>query len=551
MDLIRFLAKRSLLSLLIAVIAGLAAGICTTALLVLVNSALSRGGGMPLRIAMMFAGLCVLTPAFRSVSQLLLIRVTQKSIAELRISLSRQILGVPLRKLEEFGVARILAVLTEDIGTITNLVANLPILVIDAAIVFACLAYLLWVAWLPFVCVLGFMVAAMGVYQLMIMNASTNLMLARKEHDTLIKNFRGMLEGLKELKIHRPRRQVFLSEVLEGSVAQTRKHIVRGMTSYTVASSVGELFVFMLLGLLVFFGPALNVPNPILAVFTIVLIYCMGPLDAITNLVPQIERAGIAAKNVERLGYTPELKPIETVAAGAAKSPRFEQLDMRGVSYAYSSGEGAGASFDLGPLDLSLAAGELVFLTGGNGSGKTTLAKILTGLYRPDGGEILLNNQVVNGDGTDEYRQCFSVLFQDFYLFEALMGLHAAGLDDHARRLLVELDLQEKVQVKDGVLSTTELSRGQRKRLALLTAYLEDRPVYLFDEWAADQDPSFKDIFYNRLLPDLKARGKTILVISHDDRYYDIADRVIKMEAGKIVSDTMIRSTLSDAVASR
>jgi putative ATP-binding cassette transporter len=99
------------------------------------------------------------------------------------------------------------------------------------------------------------------------------------------------------------------------------------------------------------------------------------------------------------------------------------------------------------------------------------------------------------------------------------------------------------VQVKDGTLSTIELSQGQRKRLALLTAFLEDRPFYIFDEWAADQDPFFREVFYLQLLPELKAKGKTVLVISHDDRYYSLGDRIIKLDYGKIEFDNPARET--------
>jgi len=198
--------------------------------------------------------------------------------------------------------------------------------------------------------------------------------------------------------------------------------------------------------------------------------------------------------------------------------------------------------FVLGPIDLSFHRGELVFLVGGNGSGKSTLAKMIAGLYPPEAGEIRLDGQLISDKSRDEYRQLFSAVFSDFYLFDDLLGLHHADLDGQAEEYLTQLHLNHKVKVKNGTLSTTAVSQGQRKRLALLTAYLEDRPFYLFDEWAADQDPVFKDVFYTQLLPELKARGKTILVISHDDRYFDAADRLIKLDYGKIVSDTAATS---------
>ena len=170
-----------------------------------------------------------------------------------------------------------------------------------------------------------------------------------------------------------------------------------------------------------------------------------------------------------------------------------------------------------------------------NGSGKSPLAKIITGLYVPEAGEIRLDGEPITNKNRDNYRQLFSAVFGDFYLFDNLLGLKNANLDAQATEYLELLHLNHKVKVSNGVLSTTSVSQGQRKRLALLTAYLEDRPFYLFDEWASDQDPLFKNVFYTQLLPDLRARGKTVLVITHDDKYFDLADRIVKLDCGRIV----------------
>ena len=70
---------------------------------------------------------------------------------------------------------------------------------------------------------------------------------------------------------------------------------------------------------------------------------------------------------------------------------------------------------------------------------------------------------------------------------------------------------------------------------ALIVALLEGKQVFVFDEWAADQDPLFRKIFYQRLLPELKSRGKTVVAVTHDDRYFAVADQVIKLEEGKVV----------------
>ncbi|MEN9207898.1 MAG: ATP-binding cassette domain-containing protein, partial [Gloeomargarita sp. GMQP_bins_14] len=183
--------------------------------------------------------------------------------------------------------------------------------------------------------------------------------------------------------------------------------------------------------------------------------------------------------------------------------------------------------------------GEIVMIMGGNGSGKSTLAKLITGLYTPQSGQIIFDGVPVDAHNRYWYRQHFAVVFSDFYLFDSLLGIN----DDPtlAQQLLQKLQLDHKVRIENGRFSTIALSQGQRKRLALLVAYLEDRPIYLFDEWAADQDPRFKDFFYREFLPQLRTEGKTVLVISHDERYFACADRLIKLDYGQVEYDKSLK----------
>ena len=187
----------------------------------------------------------------------------------------------------------------------------------------------------------------------------------------------------------------------------------------------------------------------------------------------------------------------------------------------------------MGPLDLTLRPGEIVFVAGGNGSGKTTFAKILTGLYPPSSGSIRLDDTIIEDDGVRRFRSKFSVVFADFCLFEGVADLRPQQVAKEAERLAVRLKLEQ------WMLSTTEssgatLSSGERRRLALLMALLEDRPILVFDEWAADQDPRYKDLFYKEILPRIRDSGKLVVVISHDERYFGTADRVLWLERGKL-----------------
>jgi putative ATP-binding cassette transporter len=252
---------------------------------------------------------------------------------------------------------------------------------------------------------------------------------------------------------------------------------------------------------------------------------------------PTFAQARIALNNVQTLGLSltqPAAEPEKTITAD--RFGTWQQLHFDGVTFRYPS-DVDGQAFALGPMNLTLRRGELVFLVGGNGSGKSTLAKVITGLYSPQEGTIRLDGLPIVDGNREWYCEHFSAIFSDFYLFDSLLGLSAPDLDARAYRYLIELELNAKVQVIDGVLSTISLSHGQRKRLALLSAFLEDRPIYIFDEWAADQDPHYREIFYSRLLPDLKARGKTVLVISHDDRYYHLGDRILRLDYGQLVED--------------
>jgi len=215
--------------------------------------------------------------------------------------------------------------------------------------------------------------------------------------------------------------------------------------------------------------------------------------------------------------------------------PPLQTLELRNVEYAYPAVEGS-QPFRVGPVNLRIQPGEILFIVGENGCGKTSLIKLLLGLYTPSQGQILVNGQAVDAKGLDDYRQMFTTIFADYFLFDELVQ-DGKALPEDASRYLKRLEISHKVSVRDGAFTTTDLSTGQRKRLALVNAWLDERPVLVFDEWAADQDPAFRRVFYTELLPDLKRLGKTIIVISHDDRYFDIADHLVRLQAGRVVEE--------------
>lgn len=535
--------------LIFTLLAGIVSGIANAALIAFINTALNSREAAGGALAWGFLAVCVVLPVARFVSQWLIIRLTAASLFELRMRMSSSILSTPLRTLEKIGAHRLLAALTDDVATITGAFINLPILCMYFVIVVATLAYMAWLSWSLLLGVFAFMVVAMVGYQLMITKGLRYFRDAREEWDVLFKHFQALTSGTKELKLHRERRRAFLSDSLYTTAMSLRRLNTSGNTFYAIAGVWGQTLAFVLIGLLIFAAPNVRfVETQVLTGYVLALVYLLGPLEAILNTLPALSRAAISAQKIEELGLSLAAQhDAEDGRGEVGAETGFERLELAGVTHTYHR-EGGAESFPLGPVDVSFRPGELVFVAGGNGSGKTTLAKLLVGLYAPQGGEIRLDGRAVAEADRESYRQLFSVVFSDYYLFESLLGLDPAELKEKTHVYLNRLQLEHKVQVTENAFSTTELSHGQRKRLALLTAFLENRPVYVFDEWAADQDPTFKQVFYLQMLPELKARGKLVIVISHDDMYYHVADRLIKLDYGKVVSDRRLADGAGDPV---
>jgi putative pyoverdin transport system ATP-binding/permease protein len=536
MKIILFFLQHSRRAVLLSIMAGVFSGICNAALLAAINSALKAGH--PTAVLMWsFAGLCVLLPFARFSSEVLLTKLGQDAMYQLRMKLCRQVLSTPLRNLEILGPARVLTILTDDIPTIITALNAIPVLCVNAALVLGCLIYMGTLSWPLFGIVIVFMVIGIISYQLPIIKVHKMFRAARKDAETLLGHLRALTQGIKELKIHQGRREAFVTDGLNLTAVSLKQNNISALRLYSGAASWGQILVFVVIGLCLFLLPTMgHISGPTLTGYTLALLYLMTPLQVIMNSLPQLGRASVALQTQNELGLTLASTKAEISSTGQPDSG-WNTLELRTVTHSYTV-ESDSQTFVLGPIDLTFRPGELVFITGGNGSGKTTLIKLITGLYLPEQGHVYLDGRQINDETVEWYRQHFSVVFSDFFLFEQLLGLAGPEVEGQAQLYLEQLKLSHKVSVTDGKLSTTELSQGQRKRLGLLTAYLEDRPIYIFDEWAADQDPYFKNIFYMHLLPELKAKGKTILVISHDDRYYNVADRIIKLDEGQVVSDT-------------
>jgi putative pyoverdin transport system ATP-binding/permease protein len=535
MTLLKFIL-RTCRGLVVATVGmALLSGACNAGLIALVNVALTRTTPASRGLVWAFVALGLGKVISLFLSQAVLAGFSQRAVAELRRDLIRKILAVPLRDLEQLGTPRILAALTDDVFNVTQALLAVPIVSVNVAILLGGAAYLGWLSWKMLAAIMIVIAAGAAGYLMVVSSALRFCRWAREDEDKLFGYFRALTDGIKELKLHRNRRGAFFSHNIETVTASFQKHNVSAEVRFAAAQSWSHFLFFALIGLILFMAPSLgSFSSRTLTGYVVTTVYLMGPLSGVLSSFPLFGRARVALQKVQELGVSLTGHSTEDCPMDKTEGDQqFDRLELRGVVHSYHR-EQEDSSFVLGPIDLSFQPGELVFLVGGNGSGKSTLAKIITGLYLPEAGEIRLDGELVTNQNRDAYRQLFSAVFADFFVFDNLLGLDGADLDSRAGDYLEELHLKHKVRVTNGLLSTTAVSQGQRKRLALLTAYLEDRPFYLFDEWASDQDPLFKNVFYTKLLPDLKARGKTVLVITHDERYFDMADRLIKLDCGKL-----------------
>ena len=541
MKLLRFLLQRSRGIVALSIATAAFCGVGGVALIAMVHAELGRSSPSTGRIGLAFAGLCLLVAVSRVVSQAAMTRLGQGAVADLATLIGRKILGLPLAQFEAIDSSNLVAILTEDIAIVAGALVGIPQVCINIPLIAICLGYVGWLS--PTILAFGFGFAALAVfaYLRLLSPAMRQLQAARAGQDVLVGHIRTLIDGFRELKQHRGRGEAFLARAFVPAAGEVRDRTVAGQTLFAVAEGWGQLAFFGLLGFLLFVLPMIrDVDRATLAGAVLVAVYVNGPLDIILTWLPILGRARASMQRVEAI--LPALDSVDPPEQSTSMilGPRpflRGAVELEGVAYSYRDGAER-EGFALGPLDLTLRPGEVVILAGGNGSGKTTLVKVLAGLYTPRRGSIRVDGREVGDAERSAYRELFSVLFADGHLFKDLLGLERPGLEAEARAGLERLGLGGKVGLDGIAYSTTDLSQGQRRRLALLNARLEDRPVCIFDEWAANQDPHFKRAFYREILPELREAGKALLVISHDEEYYDVADRVVRLRDGRVVDES-------------
>jgi putative ATP-binding cassette transporter len=509
---------------------------CTVALLSHINRLASEGVHGPAWRPLL-VGACWLLAllAASALSQLVLARLGGSLVAQLRMDLAARFIGLEYEKLAE-RKHTVFGSLIDDVANIAPLALVAPLLAYNGLLAVLYAGYLATVSLplLGMLCIFLGTTFAVSAVLARIMRGKLDEL--RRANEKVFEYFRFISDGKKEMTLNAARAVHFTEALMTPAILRARGLMVRAYTglglneAWSMAVMYGSIFLIVYLGY-----ASLGLTQDTIVHFVIGAVFLGGPVGFIVSAGRQVAVGAASLRHLERMGL--DAAEAEAAAPSVRSVPEaWRQIRMRGVCYSYPGSEGPGPT--IGPIDLAVDRGEMVFIVGGNGSGKSTLLLLLSSLIAPHAGSIAIDGMPV-GDDLQGYRERFTGVFGDFFLFPHVLDAEGRPLSDaRVEQLLAVLGLEEQVHAHEGELSRLALSTGQRKRLALLQCYAEDRDIFFFDEWAADQDVHFRDYFYRTLLPALKARGKTVIAISHDDRYFSMADRVIALEAGRVASDT-------------
>ena len=385
--------------------------------------------------------------------------------------------------------------------------------------------------------ILGIMAALFLFYMWRNKAIQKDLNTMRDLHNEFHKYLRDFLHGVKELKTNQPRNQSIYNGFLKKNRDTTQLLDLNTLRKYMVNEITGDYSWYLVLFIVLFMFPWLfDFPNEKSTTFVMVIFFLMGPVSSIIGLISDTTRIKIAFERIEE--FQTDTRDVDLAEPTVTDEviPQFDVIEFQDVCYEHRD-EQHNAKFKVGPLNLRITNGEVVFITGGNGSGKSTFMYLLVGLYKPISGKIFLNGRDVTND-LDQLSHYVTPVFTDHHLFSENYDMIDHSMANKELYGLIELTkLQNVVKSENGELFDQNLSRGQRKRMSLVYALLEKKPIMVLDEWAAEQDPYFKNYFYEVLIPFFKKSGKTIVAITHDNKFFEWGERHIEFEFGAIKRD--------------
>lgn len=539
MELLRLILREYRWPFIGVIAASLASAALGIGVIAFINQRLITLDGGALTVLPGFFGLILLLLAISLIAQLGLTTLGHYFVFDLRTRLVKQILDTDIERLETIGGGALLASLSADVRYVTVAFVRLPELVQGTILTLGSVFYLGWLS-LPILAVTSVWIAVtVGVGSWLVRRVYAHLNEIREAEDDLYRDYNTVIAGRKELALNRHRARRLFEDVYRQDALRYRRHIIRADTYHMGANNWANIMMLAAIGLVFFLANGLGWANTtVAATYALTLLFLRAPMIQAVGALPTLLNAQVAFNKLAGLTLAAHHLGFETPCPIGRD---WQTLQLEAVHFRYDSTDGRGfdTGFGIGPIDLTVRRGELIFIIGGNGSGKTTLARVLTGLYQATSGRIAVDGRTIDNSQRPALRGLFASVFTDFHLFDRLLGPDGEPADEQlVRDWLARLGMADKIRVEDSRILDMQLSQGQRKRMGLLIALAEERDILLLDEWAADQDPIFRRVFYRTLLPALTERGYTVIAISHDDHYFEHADRLLEMRNGRLTELT-------------
>ncbi|MFV0349547.1 MAG: cyclic peptide export ABC transporter [Halodesulfovibrio sp.] len=466
-------------------------------------------------------------------------QIALRGIMEWRMRIATKLRSISLLEYEKLDRNRVQTALLDGREMVVEAARMVMATAANVVMIFVACAKMLTVSVPGTIGVFLFMGVGLWVFLRIVNSVHAHMGPAMQADQNFSASLRDLQKGLQQLKLHKPKTtDLFGNQIIPGlNAASDAREMVEG--KHALGISFFAMFNLLILGLILFLMPGLlDLAPEDTSTLLVLCMFSLTPLISLVSFVPMMSKVEFNLKELadvearlDAVSEAFEEQGVETRWQHPDPAvPQFSSLQLRDIRFEYHDRNGM-RLFGINVDEFTLSKGELVFIGGGNGSGKSTFMKVLAGLYTPQAGEIILNDTRIADINMEAYRNLFTVVPTDYHLFSRPLGLHVTP--ERLQDVLATMRIQTKVHLtEDGKFSTLDLSAGQRKRLALACALLEERDVYLFDEVAADFDPVFRRFFYEELLPDITRRGGTVLAISHDDRFFHIADRVLTMQDG-------------------
>jgi putative ATP-binding cassette transporter len=518
---------------MLAIMTSLAA-LSITVLLWIVNEAAreAAAGTMSLMLAARFAIVIAVHAASQNYSLVTASQDVELMLHRMRVRLFDSARRADLVTVERIGRAALCQVVIQETQTLAQ---TTPMLLIGAqqiAMLMFLAAYLAWLS--PIACVMAFCFAALSLavrFQRMVALGKA-MQSGQQAELAVFDGLTDLVRGFKETRMSDVRAAELLSDLRATSACA--RDVQSGVKrQWGREFALLQSLFYTLIGMMVFATP-LFAPDyhKVVVEATIVTLFIVGPVGTLAYVTPLVSQTEFALSNIdameERLREAAGGVPEESAVA-LERAPSTIALSR--ASFAYTDPNGA-PTFAVGPLEADFRAGEITFITGGNGSGKSTMLRLLTGLTPLADGCLLADGAPVAPERMQSFRDQITAVFSDNHLSRRIYGLDKGGAE-RVNHWLERLEMEKKTAVRDGAFTTVDLSLGQRKRLALVTALVEDKRIVVLDEWAAGQDPHFRRVFYEEILPELKQQGKIVICVTHDDRWFGLAGRVLHMNEGR------------------